>query len=373
MELTTKPDWQQAEIRMQAWWEGEVLDRPALIVKAPKAGISRTEWDALQSPGGTPPDQVMDWFTNVEQVVERGNRIIDSTFWGGEAFPILYPVSTRMVAITSAYLGCPYTIDPISYTGWAESVIDDWESRDPIAYDPDNHWWQVSRELLNAAAQAAPGRYYVGLPDLNAPGQAVALLRDTQRLAFDLIDNPAPILPAIEEANQAWYRYWQAANGIVHQWIGGYFYWMGVWSDIASADLQCDFNVLISPQMFDTYFLPGLEQQTCWVERTIFHLDGPGAIAHLDSLLSLPRLNGIQWVPGDGSAPMHRWIPLLRRIQAHGKSLVLFCEPYEVEKLMDGLEPERLLLNTTCDSEAEARDLLEKAPRWLKRRKWVVQ
>ena len=114
------------------------------------------------------------------------------------------------------------------------------------------------------------------MPDLNNPGEVVALLRDTQRLAFDLIDNPEPILPAIEEANQAWYRYWQAANGVVHQWIGGYFFWMGLWSDVAATDLQCDFNVLISPHMFDTYFLPALEQQTRWVERTIFHLDGSG-------------------------------------------------------------------------------------------------
>ena len=213
-----------------------------------------------------------------------------------------FPVATRMVAITAAYVGCPYSLDPVSHTGWAEAVIDDWEYACPIAFDPENYWWQTSRTLLDAAAHEAPGRYYVGMPDLNAPGEMVALLRDTQRIAFDLIDNPEPILPAVEEANQAWYRYWQAANGIVHQYVGGYFYWMGVWSDIASTDLQCDFNVLISPQMFDTFFLPALEQQTQWIDRTIFHLDGPGAIPHLDSLLSLPRLNGIQWVPGDGKA-----------------------------------------------------------------------
>ena len=373
MELTTKPDWQPAEARMQAWWEGAVLDRPALLVKSPRDGLSRAEWDALQSPDGVPPDQVLDWFTNVDQVVERGNRIVDSTFWGGETFPVVYPVATRMVAITAAYLGCPYTLDPVSHTGWAEPVIDDWDDRDPIAFDPHSRWWQVSRQLLDAAAQMAPGRYYVGMPDLNAPGEIVALLRDTQRLAFDLIDNPDPILPAIAEANLAWYRYWQAANGIVHQWVDGHFYWMGLWSDVASADLQCDFNVLISPQMFDRYFLPALEQQTRWVERTIFHLDGSGAICHLDSLLSLPRLNGIQWVPGDGKAPMHKWMPLLRRIQARGKSLVLFCQPWEVEKLLDGLEPEGLLLSTTCDSEEEARDLLDKAPQWIKRRVWVLE
>ncbi len=372
MELITKPDWQEAEERMRAWWANDAVDRPALLVKAPKAGVSRNEWDTMQSPKGTPPDQVTDWFVNVDRVVDRSNRIVDNTFWGGEAFPVVYPVSTAMVAITAAYLGCPYSINSDSYTGWAESVIDDWNRRDPIKYDPGNDWWNLSRELLAGAAEKALGRYYVGMPDLNAPGQAVALLRDTQRMAFDLIDNPEPILPAIWEANQAWYRYWQAANGIVHQWIDGYFYWMGIWSDIASTDLQCDFNVLISPKMFDEFFLPPLEEQTRWIDRTIFHLDGPRAIRHLDSLLALPRLNGIQWVPGDGQPPMSAWLPLLRRIQARGKTLALYCQPREVETLMTGLEPEGLLLSTTCDSQEEAQELLNKASSWTRNRYWFV-
>ncbi len=372
MELSTKSDWREAEERINAWWQNDTIDRPAIIVKAPKAGLSRAEWDAIQSPVGTPPDGVMDWYTNPERVVARCNEFVDNTFWGGEALPVVYPVNISLVAITAAYLGCTYTISPDSYTGWAEPVIDDWETRQPIAYDPDNEWWKISRTLLDAAAEQALGRYYVGMPDLNAPTQAVALLRDTQRLAFDLIDNPEPILPAMWEANRAWYRYWQAANGVVHQWIDGYLYWMGVWSDVASADLQCDFSVLISPKMFDKYFLPPLEEQTRWIDRTIFHLDGPGAIPHLDSLLALPRLNGIQWVPGDGKPPMSKWLPLLRRIQARGKTLLLFCDPWEVQSLVTELEPEGLLLHTTCDSVAEAKELLQKVPSWRKRRRWFV-
>ena len=37
--------------------------------------------------------------------------------------------------------------------------------------------------------------------------------------------------------------------------------------------------------------VPALDQQTRWVERTVYHLDGPGAIRHLDALLSLPELD----------------------------------------------------------------------------------
>ena len=372
MELTTKPDWQAAEQRTQAWWHGAILDRPAIQVKAPAAGMDRRTWEAIQSPAGLAPEAMQAWFTDPAHVIPRLERYVDATFWGGEAFPVVYPVSIRMVAIIAAYLGCPYKVDPHSLSGWASPIVDDWSRRPKLAFDPDNSWWQLSRSLLDAAARCAVGRYYVGVPDLNAAGEVVALLRDTQRMAIDLIEDPAPVKAAIDEVNVAWHRYWQAAIGVIHQWIDGYLYWIGIWSDSPSIDLQCDFNVMISRQMFDQVFLPAIEQQTRWIERTIFHLDGPEAIRHLDSLLALPRLGGIQWVPGDGKSPMSKWIPLLRRIQAKGKLLVLACEPWEVETLLAELEPEGVLLSTTCDSQDEAQELLKKSARWAVHRRWVL-
>ena len=171
MELVIKPDWQEAEHRMDAWWAGDVVDRPALIVRSPRSGMSRAEWSAIQSPEGVAPDDVVDWFTNVERVVARNNRFVDATYWGGEAFPVTFPVAIRMVAITAAYVGCPYTLDPVSYTGWAEPLIDHWDNRDPIEFDAGNHWWRISRDLLDASARQAKDRYYVGIPALNAPGE----------------------------------------------------------------------------------------------------------------------------------------------------------------------------------------------------------
>lgn len=372
MQLVTKQDWSQAEERMRAWWQGEIVDRPVVQVKAPRAGLNRAYLESLTRPIGLPPDRIHSWYTDPDQVIPRCEKLVDSIFWGGEAFPVVFPVSISLVAITAAYLGCPYHVHPTSHTGWAAPIIDDWNNRPRLDFDPDNEWWRISHTLLDAAAQAAPSRFYVGVPDLNAPTEIVALLRDTQRLAIDLLENPELVQQAFAEANVAWLRYWQAANGAIHQWIDGYFYWMGIWSDRPSVDLQCDFNIMISSQMFDEFFLPHLEEQTRWVERTIFHLDGPGAIRHLDSLLSLPRLGGIQWVPGDGKPSMSKWLPLLRRIQSKGRLLVLACEPWEVEVLLSELEPEGLLLSTTCDSEQEAKDLLAKVPGWAVRKRWTV-
>lgn len=139
---------------------------------------------------------------------------------------------------------------------------------------------------------------------------------------------------------------------------------MGIWSEAPATDLQCDFSCMISPAMFDDLFLPPLRQQTEWVGRTVYHLDGPNAIRHLDSLLLLPRLSGIQWVPGAGARPMSEWLELLKRILDAGKLLYISCEPNEVEILLKSLPHRGLLLDTRCGSREEADALLADAARW---------
>ena len=374
MELTHKDDWQEAQRRLEAWWAGEIIDRAVIQVTAPRegTGLASEDYERLLAPLGIAEEDVHGWFTDPGQVIPRLEKRVAATFWGGEAFPVVFPVSTSMVAILAAYLGCPYQVHAASRTGWAEPIIDDWAARPPLAFDPHNEWWLRSQRLLEAAAQRAPGHYYVGLPDLNGAGEIVARLRGSERLAVDLLENPQAVVAAVDEVNAAWLRYWEAAVGIIHQWVGGYFHWMGLWSDRPSTDLQCDFSCLISPRMFEEFYLPAIDQQTRWIDRTIYQLDGPGAVGHLDLLLSLPELDGIQWVPGAGAPPMSAWIRLLRRIQSRGKLLVLYCEPWEVETLLAELEPEGLLLSTHCRTEGEARELLKKVERWTPRRQWLV-
>jgi hypothetical protein len=322
----------------------------------------------LLSPLDLSQDQILDWFLDPAIVVPRLEKLVDSTFWGGEALPVVFPVSTRIVAVLAAYLGCPYQIVAGSNSGGADSIIDDWGTRPRFQFDPHNEWCRLSAKLLDAAARRAPGRFYVGLPDLNGPGEILARLQGTELLALDLIDHPDQVKAALHEVNAAWLRYWQASVGVIHHWVGGYMHWFQTWSDRPSTDLQCDFSCLISTPMFEESFLPAIEQQTQWVERTLYRLDGPGAVRRLDSLLSLPLLDGIQWIPGAGSAPPSRWILLLRRTQAKGKLVWLVCEPWEVEALMAELEPEGLLMRTHCPSEAQTRELIDNVARWTKHR-----
>jgi hypothetical protein len=207
----------------------------------------------------------------------------------------------------------------------------------------------------------------VGIPDLQGGGQIVAEMRGSQRLAIDLIDHPGRVKAAIEKVTLSWYEYYRACFDVIHRqssgqrYGDGYVDWLGIWSDRPAVTVECDFSGMISPAMFREFFLPAAKMQTEMVERSIYHLDGPGAIGHLDTLLSLPRLNGIQWVPGAGAEPMLEWLPLLRRVQGAGKLLVLSCEPWQVIPLLSELNPSHLLISTACSSVAEADMLIEAA------------
>jgi hypothetical protein len=354
-----KDDITESQQRVEAWWQHEIIDRAVIQVTAPRTRVPEAD-----DPAGDALDlaELEKNFTDPARVIPRLKYKLANTYFGGEAFPVMFPVSINMVAILGNYLGCPMKFVSDTTT-WSDPIVDDWEQRPAYTCDFTNHWWQVTERLLTEAVEQANGYYYVGVPDLNGPTEILSQLRDPQRLAIDFIDRPHCLKPAIAEINQAWFEYWQACTKITQR-TGGYFYWMGIWSERPSIDLQSDFSCMISKKMFDAYFLPFLEEQTLMVDRTIYHLDGPGAIRHLDSLLALEHLDGIQWIPGAGAKPAVEWMPLLQKIQYAGKLVVVYCEPDHVPRFLQELQPEGLMMITSCHNEEEARQLVQNVQKW---------
>jgi hypothetical protein len=91
--------------------------------------------------------------------------------------------------------------------------------------------------------------------------------------------------------------------------------------------LQSDFSYMISPRMFERLVLPDLTACCDTLDYAFYHLDGKGQVKHLDMLLAIERLRGIQWIPGDGAPPPEEWIPLLKRIRHGGKLCQLYVTP----------------------------------------------
>jgi len=364
MKLIYKDDWDEAQTRIDAWWEGEIIDRVPIKITAPIKGSRSLSFPTNSAKKiEITADNLESYFTDPKQVIPRLERAIEDIYWAGEAFPVMFPVSIGMVAILANYLGSPLKFMDMQTT-WSLPIIDQWDDCPKIFFNPENKWWKKTEVLLQEAAFRAPRRYFVGIPDLNGPSEILSRLREPSNFCLDTIENPDQMRKTINKITRVWLRYWEACHGIIHQHIGGYINWMGIWSESPFTDLQSDSSCLISPKDFNELILPSIEQQTEWIGRTMYHLDGPDALRHLDSLLSLPKLSGIQWIPGTGNPPMSKWIPLLKRIQKAGKLQHIICEKEEVAKLLRELEPEGILLDTVCGSGKEADQLISEVKRW---------
>jgi 5-methyltetrahydrofolate--homocysteine methyltransferase len=122
-------------------------------------------------------------------------------------------------------------------------------------------------------------------------------------------------------------RCYDELTDIIRQAGRGTSPWATIWSPGRCYMLQCDFSFMISPRMFERFALPSLAAACEALDHSFFHLDGPGQVRHLDMLLALKRLSGIQWLPGAGAPQAEEWVPLLKRIRDAGKLCQLYVTP----------------------------------------------
>ena len=81
--------------------------------------------------------------------------------------------------------------------------------------------------------------------------------------------------------------------------------------------------------MFDEFVKPELADSCSRLKRGMYHLDGVGQLAHLDSLLEIEGLELIQWVPGSGTATVDYWNEPFDKILNSGKRLQMGLDTLE--------------------------------------------
>jgi hypothetical protein len=81
--------------------------------------------------------------------------------------------------------------------------------------------------------------------------------------------------------------------------------------------------------------------------------------------MELPNVQAIQWVQGVGDDwPIMQWLPLIQRIQAAGKSVVVDLDLKDLEPIISALRPEGLLLCVPSESEEQELEILKRVERW---------
>ena len=347
-----KPDFDEALARVAAFWARDCIGRPGLQVTARRQGYE-------------PAPEEADLFarkTDIQVILRRVEHEFRNHHYLAEAVPTYVP--GLVCSDMAAFLSEEITI--AEDTVWYPRIIDDWGAN-RLAFVPSNRWWQLTRQMAEVASARAAGRYLVAIPDFQVAIDVVSLLRGPEKLCYDLLENPEAVKAAtryiLDEAYAYCYREIQEIITRHSPWAGD---WMGLFSAGKHDIIQCDFGALVSPRHFEEFCLPDIVRQCQMLDRSIFHLDGPDAIRHLDALLEIDELDVIQWVPGAGRPPAIAWLPMLRKVQRAGKSLYITSSAADVEGLLQELSPEALMIHVddVFETLEEAEHLVKHVGRW---------
>lgn len=333
------------------FWARENYDRPILYITAPKDKRS-------QSPISNHRTKKERWM-DTEFVLERENWRMQNTVYLGEAFPALNPDLGP-----DFFAACYGTeLEFGETTSWAKPWITDeiLETNPEFLWDEKNEYYKKILELTKAAVEDGKDKYLVGITDIHPGGDGLVSMRGPQNLCYDTLDEPEFLKEGVEKLLPGFKRLYGELYEIATKYQRGSTCWMGIWHPERWYPVSCDFSCMISTEMFEELLIEEIEKEIQYLDASMYHLDGPDALKHLDRLLQIPSLNGIQWVYGAGNPTASHWIPELKKIQAAGKCVQVNVAPEELEIMLNELPPEGMMYMIEARTEDEARELLKMA------------
>jgi len=181
--LEFKPDFAQTTARFEAWWHGELIDRPPVTLRLPPSA---------PAPAASAYPTLRDRWLDVAGSVDRQLAALPAQQYIGDGIPKVQPdIGPELLA---ALLGCELEFSEAS--AWAKPIVDDVEQWVGILQrEPDwgNVYWRAIEEGTAHAIEVCRGKCLVGITDLHGCWDTLAALRDPEMLCMDLIDAPETV------------------------------------------------------------------------------------------------------------------------------------------------------------------------------------
>ncbi len=305
--------WKRIKETYSRWWDGE-LERPLVPVRAGGRDPGRPKPDVpLLS-----QDNCHDFSITPEQIIDRIDYELSTFHYLGDAYPY-FGMHCFGPGIAAVFMGA--RLDNSTGRIWFHPPAKKPISEIQFRFDPDNAWFRRICDIYRAGMQRWQGQVLMSMTDLGGPMDILATFRPGEELLMDLYDEPEDVKRLVQEAHEAWHQYFNALNDLLQPVNPGYSDWSEIYSEKQSSIIQCDFCYMISPDMFKEFVLPQLSAHCQRLGRSFYHLDGVGQLPHLDSILTIPELGGVQWVPGDGKPGCSHWPEVYQKISAAGKNM----------------------------------------------------
>lgn len=329
MELEYKSDFSIAKRYWDAFWNGEVIDRPVLISTVPKNPVS-------------PPPYLSGIDGDFKKAVRLFEEYAENTYFACEKIPSLL-IAFGPDEFSYFIKGAEKRVVIESGTAWIEPFVDRWDNLPVLEVDIEDEWYKKLISFYRYAAEKCEGKFLLDMLDFHTHLDALRAIRGTEKLCLDLIDCPQEIenrlLQTRKIFSQVYEEIYKAGN--MKKW--GTIGWIPFYHEGKFATIQCDFICMVGKDIFRRFVLPAIEEETDFLNHSIFHLDGPEALVHLDDLLSIKKIDAIQWVPGAGNGSHTEWLNILKKIKDSGKGLIIYPDNADEIKIFHKeLGPERI-------------------------------
>ena len=232
----------------------------------------------------------------------------------------------------------------------------DGSSADDIVFDPNHPNWLLHKALLKACKRKAQGHYYVGMPDLMEGLDVLAAIKGTDKVLLDTVMQPEVLEHQMQQINDIYFQVFDELYDIIREGDEMAFCYFSSWAPGKMSKLQSDISTMISQEDYRRFVQPFIREQCQKIDYTLYHLDGVGAMHHLDALLEIDELNAIQWTPGvgepQGGSP--KWYDLYKKILAGGKSIMAcWVTIDELRPLLDNIGGDGIHLEMDFHNERE--------------------
>lgn len=354
--LSTKPDYEQGLARIEAWFHQAVLDRPPVRFYRHNlqfelgVPLDRARWPSLEAR----------WM-DTDYQLESYERSIAGKVFHAETFPIFWP--NLGPSIYSAFYAGRLEFGEI--TSWFDPVITDLDDLSALQTDPcASVWFRKIEEITRAALARCGDRYWVAYADLHPGLDCVAAWLGTEALLMTMATEPEKLAPLIELSSRDFRLIFDRLDTMLREARQPSTGWLNIPSRRPYHIPSCDASSMVSTEYFKRFCLPPMHTEMAGMERAVFHLDGKGMAPHLDVILNQLDIQAVQWVQGVGDDwPILQWIPLLKRILAAGKSVMVDVPLNELDEFIARMPREGVFLCLGVPEGTEP-DYLKRVERW---------
>ena len=310
----------------EKWWNHEL--------KRPIIQVNLTKKEKPEYSRGDLLEMCYDKDVSVKDLVSAYESTFQNQIFLGDAFPQFYMRST---GVLGAYLGQGWTIDNERGTIWFQEMKG--KELDDIHLKLDKDFWlyQRSLDIIHEFGERFQGKVALGIPNLGGMMDIVESIRGANNSLMDLYDDPDEVLRVNDEIYDAYEEaYHDMIKAIKDENVVGYTGWITLLSQKPYFISQCDFCCMIGKPQFDEFIKDTLTKEANLIERSFYHLDGPGAVRHLDTILDC-GFDGIQWIQGAGASLLNsgEWDDIYKKIRERNKLLQVFIYGKEELECID--------------------------------------